>query len=121
MTVELTIANLLTIVIAVIAAMWGLGKLLLSQNRRQLDERFTRMDTRFDAVDRQQKEEAKEWRRVERDVLEMKAALPLDYVRREDYVRGQSVIEAKLDGLAKLVQTVQVRTLLGKGAPHDDH
>lgn len=121
MTVELTIANLLTIVIAVISIMWGLGKLLLSQNQRQLDQRFTRMDARFDAVDLQQKEEAKEWRRVERDVLQLKAALPLDYVRREDYVRGQSVIEAKLDGLAKLVQTVQVRTLLGKGAPHDDN
>lgn len=121
MTVELTITNILTIVIAVIAAMWGLGKLLLSQNQRQLDQRFTRMDKRFDDVDQQQREEAKEWRRVERDVLQLKAALPLDYVRREDYVRGQSVIEAKLDGLAKLVQTVQVRTLLGKGAPHDDH
>ncbi|MGC4076896.1 MAG: hypothetical protein QM702_07645 [Rubrivivax sp.] len=121
MTVELTITNVITIIALVIAAMWALGKLLLSQNRRQLDERFTRMDTRFDAVDLQQREEAKEWRRVERDVLQLKAALPLDYVRREDYVRGQSVIEAKLDGLAKLVQTVQVQTLLGKGAPHDDH
>lgn len=120
MTVELTIANLITLVALVIAAMWALGKLLLAQNRRQLDERFDRMDTRFDDVEGRQRDEAKEWQRVERDMLALKAALPIDYVRREDYIRGQSVIEAKLDGLAALVQTVQLRTFVGKGTPHVD-
>ncbi|MCN2262768.1 hypothetical protein MLL02_26285, partial [Escherichia coli] len=29
--------------------------------------------------------------------MRFKADLPLNYVRREDYIRGQTVIEAKLD------------------------
>ena len=34
---------------------------------------------------------------VERQMLEMKAALPLDYVRREDFIRHEVTINAKLD------------------------
>ena len=34
---------------------------------------------------------------VERQVLELKATLPLDYVRREDFIRHEVTINAKLD------------------------
>ncbi|MDF6001947.1 hypothetical protein P4050_30630 [Pseudomonas aeruginosa] len=37
--------------------------------------------------------------------MSLKAELPIQYVRREDYIRGQSVIEAKLDGLAVKLKT----------------
>lgn len=37
---------------------------------------------------------------VEKNLLRLLAELPLAYVRREDWVRGQTVIEAKLDALA---------------------
>jgi hypothetical protein len=37
---------------------------------------------------------------VEKDLLRLRAELPVDYVRREDWIRNQTVIEAKLDGLA---------------------
>ena len=36
-----------------------------------------------------------------------------DYVRREDYIRGQSVIESKLDGLALKIENVQLRAVKG--------
>ena len=39
----------------------------------------------------------------------MKADLPLAYVRREDFVRNQSVIEAKLDGLALRIENLTLR------------
>lgn len=34
---------------------------------------------------------------VERQMLELKATLPLDYVRREDFIRHEVTINAKLD------------------------
>ena len=39
--------------------------------------------------------------------------MPLHYVRREDYIRGQSVIESKLDGLALKIENVQLRAVKG--------
>ena len=33
--------------------------------------------------------------------------------RREDYIRGQSVIESKLDGLALKIENVQLRAVKG--------
>lgn len=63
-------------------------------------ERAKHWDERFSALERAAHEESGQWRRVERDLMDLRAELPLHYVRREDYIRGQSVIEAKLDGLA---------------------
>lgn len=44
---------------------------------------------------------------VEKDLLRLKADLPLDYVRRDDWIRNQSVIEAKLDGLATKLEALR--------------
>ena len=48
-------------------------------------------------------------RNIEREFLRFQAELPLQYVRREDYVRGQSVIEAKLDALYNKLEVVQMK------------
>src|SRR5699024_7858107 len=47
--------------------------------------------------------------RVQREVLELRAELPERYVRREDYIRGQTVIESKLDSLAIRMENNQLR------------
>ncbi|NDV20934.1 hypothetical protein GO013_16100 [Pseudodesulfovibrio sp. JC047] len=36
----------------------------------------------------------------EKSILGLRAELPIEYVRREDWIRNQTIIEAKLDGLA---------------------
>ena len=41
--------------------------------------------------------------------------MPLHYVRREDYIRGQSVIEAKLDALGSKLEAAQLRAAAGGG------
>ena len=47
--------------------------------------------------------------RLEKDFLTWKADLPLAYVRRDDYVRNQTVIEAKLDALAVRIDNMKLR------------
>ncbi|CGZ27219.1 gp54 [Salmonella enterica subsp. enterica serovar Typhi] len=42
-----------------------------------------------------------------KEFMRFKADLPLNYVRREDYIRGQTVIEAKLDALYNKLEVVQ--------------
>ena len=60
---------------------------------------------RLDKLEESAKLEAGEWQRVEREFLQMQRDMALQYVRREDYIRGQSVVEAKLDGLAVKIET----------------
>lgn len=122
MNIELNLANLIFILIALIGAFWALVKIIAIQFKRDLQERFTiqdnaskahylQLNTRLDVLDSAVKTDAGQWQRVERELLNLKAELPLHYVRREDYIRGQSVIEAKLDGLGSKLENAQLRAL----------
>lgn len=97
-----------------------LGKLLVSQFEKRLDEKFASQeevrttstkhwDTKFSALEKAAANEAKEWQRIEREILSMKADLPVQYVRRDDYIRNQSVIEAKIDGLAVRIENALLK------------
>ena len=95
-------------------------KLLLSQ----IDKR---LDTRFDSLEQSAKQGDLEIRTIlqqhiqdesktndqlinlERQMLNWKADLPLQYVRREDFIRNQTIIESKLDGLALKLENTQLR------------
>jgi hypothetical protein len=109
---------------AFVVAMFTVGKLLIGQFDRRLNERFVAQDlarkesqkhwdTKFTALENAAAAEANEWRRIERDILLMKAELPNQYVRRDDYIRNQSVIESKIDGLA-----VRIENAILKGERH---
>ena len=103
----------------------GLVKLLLVQFEKRLGERFAAQDTARQTASRhwednfakllaRQDKDAETVRQLEKSILQLQADLPIAYVRREDWVRGQTVIEAKLDGLA-----LKFENLLLKGARHD--
>lgn len=117
-----TVASLLGIFAGVIT---GLVKLLLWQFEKRLGERFAAQDaarqaaskhweSSFEKVLSRQEKDAETLRQLENAFLRFQAELPLEYVRREDWVRGQSVIEAKLDGLA-----LKFENILLKGARND--
>ena len=46
---------------------------------------------------------------MEKEFLIFQRDLPLHYVRREDYVRNQTVIESKLDSLALKIENWQLK------------
>lgn len=81
-----------------IGAFWALLTLLFKQFQRNITRQFEALEA-----------DSKEWSRIERELLTFKADLPLNYVRREDYVRNQSVIEAKLDALALKLENWQLK------------
>ena len=87
---------------AVLSTFAGLVKLLLRQVERRIDEQLEQIGI-----------ESKGWRQVERDVMNLRAELPERYVRREDYIRGQTVIEAKLDAINAEVKMIQLRGMKG--------
>lgn len=116
MMVQMELWHLITLLLAFFGCVGAFGKILLAQFDKRLTERFAAQesarvaaqehwDQRFSTLD----EAARQWARVERDFLEWKADLPMTYVMRDDYVRNQTVIEAKLDSVALRIENLQLK------------
>lgn len=119
-TFTLELWQVISLVVMITGAMWGLARSMLAQQLSHTDARLSLQDTtresnhtalssRLDGIEQLNRQEAGNWQRIERELLSLKAELPLSYVRREDYIRGQSVLEAKLDGLATKIENAQLR------------
>ena len=124
MQVTLDLWHVISLAVSFFGASAAAGKLLLTQTQRHLDARFNAQETarasnhdqvsrRLDSMEEAARSEMGNWQRIERDLLKLQADMPLHYVQREDYIRGQSVIESKLDGLALKIENVQLRTAKG--------
>ena len=92
MRFELSVQELIGFVITLMGTFWGLAKMLLSQTQKQITDQFTQITNHLS-----QQQEID--RRLEREVLELKAQLPREYVRREDYVQQVAMIITKLDAM----------------------
>ena len=116
--------QLVTLLLSFFGFVAGVAKVIGRQNAKFLDTRFKAMEESrqladaaiHSALKQHIEEEAKnsdQLIELERQLLRWQADLPLNYVRREDHIRNQSIIEAKLDGLALKIENVQL-----KGAGH---
>ena len=43
--------------------------------------------------------DSERWQEIERSLFELRASLPLEYVRREDWIRFSGTLDAKLDAM----------------------
>lgn len=101
------------VIFAVVGGAWALVRIVVEQFSKSLDLRFLEQekarvegrkvfDERFTQIDNAQ-------RRFERELLEMQADLPLHYVRREDHIRFETVINAKMDSLNSKLDLIAER------------
>jgi hypothetical protein len=105
-SVEIEIPQLIGMLLSFAAMLATFGKVLAGM-----------LDTRLKRIEDQNKSESEGWKRLERELMDLRADLPLQYVRREDYVRGQTVIEAKLDALYNKLEVAQLRAATKE--PHE--
>lgn len=124
MTISVEFWQLVTLLVSFFGFVAGVAKVIGRQNVKYLDTRFQALEESRKLADaaihntlkQHIAEEAKnsdQLIELERKLLNWKADLPLHYVRREDFIRNQSIIEAKLDGLALKIENAQL-----KGASH---
>lgn len=100
MMLQIDFWEVISMALSFLGVLIAAGKMLLTQIEKRLNERF-------EALEAARKESESGWSRLEREFLEFRADMPLNYVRREDYIRGQTVIEAKLDALYSEVKRSQ--------------
>jgi hypothetical protein len=99
-TLEMPVWQMISIAVTVLGAFVGVMKMLLVQMERRLDQRFAVVD-----------KDSERLREMEISMERLRGEMPLHYVRREDWARNQSIIEAKLDGLALKLENAQLKGL----------
>jgi len=89
--------GLLAVLTSLIAG-WSL--LIIVTVRWQMSRILAGYDDRFLGLE-------KDVKKLRQSHMEMKADLPLQYVRREDHIRQEVVINAKLDKLYELIDEIR--------------
>ena len=92
MTLQIEFTYVVSLLALIVGAFWGIAKMLLTQSKNHIDEQFK-------AITNTLKTQDDSSRRIERELLELKAELPRDYVRREDHNRVIGGLQVSLDNL----------------------
>jgi hypothetical protein len=123
MMVTMELWQLVTLLLAFFGCVASFGKILLHQFEKRQGERFdaqdesrkeaqAHWDQRFSAIEKSSGEWSrieKDCSRIEKDFLRWQGDLPFRYVLRDDYVRNQTVIEAKMDAIATRLENLKLR------------
>jgi len=104
MVFEVTLANAITVVALVIAAMWALFKRMSVQQERRLNDRFDALTDAMKDVAKAQERNADATAELERQFHAHQVELARDYVRRDDFVRHLGSIETRIDNFALRVE-----------------
>lgn len=105
MTLEIELAALAGFFMSLLGLFGGIAKWLYNKAEARQAKQFASLEEAL-------KQSVSQWGALEKSFLQFQAELPLNYVRREDYIRGQTVIEAKLDALYSKLETVTQRQLM---------
>ena len=123
MTLQIEFTWLIGLFVIFIGAMWAIGKMLIGQFGKRIDERFTaqekRLDERFATQEVARTQAQEHWesrftqietlaRATDREMLLMRGDLPNQYTRREDTIRNQSVLESRMDALMNEVKMLRI-------------
>lgn len=109
MVFEVTLGNVITLFALSVAALWAVFKLAGRHQERRLDDRFDALGKTLHQIADNQSRNAADMAKLEREFLLLKADLPLNYVRREDYVQAVATIMAKLDGISLRFENILLR------------
>lgn len=84
--VQFSVAELLSCLGLLLGVLFGIGRMLVQQVARALTQKLEGLETSTNAL--------------EKELEQLNRQLPIEYVRREDWIRFSASIDAKLDRLA---------------------
>lgn len=119
MTLTLTAWQIITLVITLFGGLVGGAKLLFSLVEKSLKQSDKQLSDALGKVAEKLEKESADIRRIDRDVLELKAVLPKEYVSKNDFVRSFTVVEHKLDALGTKLELANIKAAVNAYNPHD--
>ena len=114
MAIQLEAYHWIMILTSIIGTVITTIKILWGRIEENLNNNFQVMQNKLEDVAKQSAQNSDDIRDLERKFYKFQIDLPHTYVAREDYIRGQTVIEAKLDALASKIENVQIRQGMNK-------
>lgn len=114
MAIQLEAYQWISLLVTVISVVIGTVKILWGRIEINLNTNFKTVQSQLEEVSKQAAKSQQDVRELERKFYQFQIDLPHTYVAREDYIRGQTVIEAKLDSLASKIENVQIRQGINK-------
>lgn len=97
MTIQIEFSYVIGLLITIVGGFWAMAKLLVAQSQKHIDAQFK---TIGDTLSKQDEGT----RRIERELMDLKAELPRDYVRREDHNRVVGSIHLSIDNLRLTIE-----------------
>ena len=101
---HLELWHVISLMVILIGAFFTLFRLLLSSQLSQIAAGFAAQNVRLEKIEQASREDANNWQRAERELLLLKADLPLNYVRRDDFVQAIGGISTRIDNFALRVE-----------------
>lgn len=100
MTIQLELWHVISLIVVLISGFFTVGKLGMSAQLKQIEAGFSAQNARLEKIEQASREDANNWQRAERELLLLKAELPLNYVRRDDFVQAIGGISTRIDNFA---------------------
>lgn len=94
--VQLSFAELIAVVVFVVGGFLAMAKLIVSQTKAAIE---AKQDTLEKSITGLQESVAQ----LEKEVEQSNRLLPIEYVRREDWIRMGASIDGKFDRLAQMI------------------
>lgn len=106
MTLQLDFWVLVSYLLGFLGFVGGLAKWFINETEKRQAERFN-------SLERLMRDSSDKWSRLEREVLEFKVEVPERYVRRDEFIHYQQVVESRLDAIYQKLENMQLRQLTG--------
>lgn len=103
MILELEPYQVIGFLLTIAGSIWGAGKALFARFDSSLRERDDGLKYDLNKLSNQMANESNAIRKLDREMLELKADLPREYVAKADFIRSFTVVEGKLDAVYNLI------------------
>lgn len=97
--IQLSVAELLAFLTLLLGVLFAIGRMLVTMVSKSLQAKLDALERTASAL--------------ESEVEALNRQLPLEYVRREDWIRFSTSIDAKLDRLAERLNTLLTQRVTG--------
>lgn len=109
MILTLSLWQVVSLLLTILGGFWTVARILAGQVSRNIDQKFLSVAESQKTTAETLETQRTKLSELEKDVLKLVASLPLEYVRREDFIRNQNTIEAKLDGVTHSLQQLAIK------------
>lgn len=103
MILELEPYQVIGFLLTIAGSIWGAGKALFARFDASLRERDDGLKYDLNKLSNQMANESSAIRKLDREMMELKADLPREYVAKADFIRSFTVVEGKLDAVYNLI------------------